>query len=133
MEHFLFSDYSFVMTVLTYSKKHPMRRKVVILSDQSLLPEGIASRFQQYPERVELHFVHPRDEDRFDQIEVIQPDAVIVNSSDNDMKGKCSICELILTFPAIKIIRLAVDKDPVLTISSQQSQLNEVGDLLDLL
>ncbi len=110
-----------------------MRQQVVILSDHSLFAQGVASRFAQYPERVHLHFVNPRDDDSYDQIAAIQPDAVILSSSEADMKENCLLCDLISTFPSIRIIRLAVDNDPVQVITSQQSQLNEVRDLLDLL
>ena len=110
-----------------------MRQQVVILSDHSLFAEGVASRFQQYPERVALHFVHPRDEDSFDQIAAIQPAAVILSLSEADERENCLLCDLISAFPSIRIIRLIVDQDPVQVITSQQSQLNEVRDLLDLL
>jgi len=110
-----------------------MRQQVVILSDHSLFAQGVASRFEQYPERVNLHFVNPRDQDSFDQIAEIQPNVVILSASEADMKENCLLCDLISTFPSIRIIRLAVDNDPVQVITSQQSQLNEVRDLLDLL
>ncbi len=110
-----------------------MRQQVVILSDQSLFAQGVASRFEQFPERVALHFVHPVDEESFDQIAAINPDVVILNASEADMKESCSLCDLISAFPAIKIIRLSVDQDPVQVITSHQSTLNEVSELLDLL
>ena len=110
-----------------------MRQQVVILSDQSLFSEGVASRFGQYPERVSLHFVNRRDEDCLDQIAAIQPVAVILSTSEVDKKENCLLCDLVSAFPFIRIIRLAVDSDPVQVITSQQSQLNEVRDLLDLL
>ncbi|MEW6404214.1 MAG: hypothetical protein AB1649_20650 [Chloroflexota bacterium] len=110
-----------------------MRQQVVILSDHSLFAQGVASRFKQYPERVHLHFVNPRDDDSFNRIAAIQPAAVILSSSESDMREKCLLCDLVSTFPSIRIIRLAVDQDPVQVITSQQSRLKEVRDLLDLL
>ncbi len=110
-----------------------MRKQVVILSDQSLFAQGVASRFEQFPERVALHFVHPKDEDSFDQIAAIEPDAVILSASEADMKENCLLCDLVSVFPFIRIIRLSVDQGPVQIITSQQNQLSEVRDLLDLL
>ncbi len=110
-----------------------MRQQVVILSDHSLFAQGVASRFEQLPERVALHFVHPRDEDCFEQIAAIGPDVVILNASETDMKERCILCDLLSAFPSIRIIRLAVDQDPVQVITSQQSHITEVRDLLDLL
>ena len=110
-----------------------MRQQVVIMSDHSLFAQGVASRFKQYPERVHLHFVNPGDDDSFDQIAAIRPAAVILSSSEADMKESGLLCDLISAFPSIRIIRLAVDQDPVQVITSEQSQLNEVRDLLDLL
>jgi len=106
---------------------------VVILSDHSLFAQGVASRFEQFPERVVLHFVHPNEEDSLDQIAAIEPDAVILSASEADMKEQCLLCDLISAFPSIRIIRLTVDQDPVQVITSQQSKIEEVVDLLDLL
>ncbi|MBC8505104.1 MAG: hypothetical protein ISR58_02100 [Anaerolineales bacterium] len=58
---------------------------------------------------------------------------MILSTSEADEKENCLLCDLISAFPFIRIIRLAVDSDPVQVITSQQSQLNEVRDLLDLL
>ncbi len=110
-----------------------MCQQVVIFSDHSLFAQGVASRFEQYPERVRLHFVDPREGDSFDQIAAIGPDVVILDASEAEMKEQCLLCDLITAFPAIRIIRLSIDHDPVQLITSQQSQLNEVRDLLDLL
>lgn len=109
-----------------------MTKKVVIVSDHSLFAEGVASRFEEFPERVELHFVNPKDEDSIEQIAAIQPVAVILNSSEANVKEKCLLCDLLSDFPSVRIIRLAVDQAPVQVITSEQSQLNEVRDLLDL-
>ena len=102
-----------------------MQQQVVILSDHSIFSQGVASRFSQYPERVQLHFVNPQDDDSFDRIAVIEPDAVILSASEADMKEQCTLCDLVSAFPSIRIIRLAVDQDPVQVITSQQTEINE--------
>ncbi len=110
-----------------------MIKKVVIISDHSIFAEGVARRFEEFPERVEMHFINPRNENSFDQILAIQPEAIILNSSEAEMKEKCLLCELLSGFPSIRIIRLAVDQTPVQVITSEQNFLNEVRDLLDLI
>ena len=49
------------------------------------------------------------------------------------MKESCLLCELISAFPSLRIIRLAVDQDPVQVITSKHSQINEIRDLLELI
>jgi DNA-binding NarL/FixJ family response regulator len=110
-----------------------MLQQVVILSGHSLFTQGVAKRFEQFPERVQIHFINPKDEDSFDKIANIQPAAIIISFSEAESKENCLLCDLISTFPAVRVIRLAVDQDPVQVITSKQSQLNEVRDILDLL
>ena len=110
-----------------------MLQQVVILSEQSLFTQGVATRFEQFPERVQIHFINPRDDDSFEQVAEIQPAAIILSSSEAENRENCLLCDLISAFPAVRVIRLAVDQDPVQVITSRQSQLNEVRDILDLL
>ncbi len=108
-------------------------QQVVILSDHSIFAEGVAKRFQQYPDLVNLHLINPQEEDAFVRISEIQPSAVILNASEAEMKTHCALCELITSFTSIKIIRLAVDREGVQLITSEQSQLGEIRDLIGLI
>jgi hypothetical protein len=110
-----------------------MPQRVVILSKYSLFSEGVASRFQQYPERVEIYFIDPQNQDYLERISAIQPSAVILNTSEVDSENRCLLCSLLATFPEIMIIRLAVEQDLVQVITSQQNRMDEIRDLLDLL
>lgn len=109
-----------------------MRQKVVILSDHSLFAQGVISRFEQYPERVQLHFVNPND-DSYHQIKSIHPDVILLSLSEAKMDERCLLCDLISAFPSIRIIRLTVDQNPVQVITSEHSHIDQVIDLLDLI
>ncbi|MBT3391807.1 MAG: hypothetical protein HN413_15520 [Chloroflexi bacterium] len=110
-----------------------MRKQVVILSKHSLFSQGVASRFEQFPERVAFHFIDPQEQEYIEQIVKLQPSAVVLNSSEVDWNRRCLLCALLSAIREITIIRLSVDERPVQVIRSQQSQLDEVRDLLDLL
>ena len=110
-----------------------MPSQVVILSKHSLFAQGVASRFEQYPDRVKFHFVDPQEHDYMERITELHPSAVVLNASEVDWKRRCLLCALLSAIQEITIIRLSVDALPVQVIRSQQSQLNEVRDLLDLL
>ena len=78
-----------------------MRQQVVILSDHTLFSQGVASRFAQFSERVQMNIVNPVDDDCFKQIAAINPDAIILSSSEVKMKESCLLW-ILLSFPEIK-------------------------------
>lgn len=110
-----------------------MQQQVVIFSNHRLIADGIDSRFRQFPEQVNLHFVHIGDENRFELIAGTKPDTVIFIASDVGVKEYCLLGELISFFPKIKIILVAIDKDTVQVVFSKQSRCIEVRDLIDLI
>jgi hypothetical protein len=109
------------------------KSNVVILSKQTLFAEGVASRLGQFPQRVEFQFVDPQDPDYLEAITAVHPTAVILDATEAESKDHCVLCDLLLTFPFIKVIRLAPQKDHIQVVSSVQQQLSEVRDLLDVI
>lgn len=110
-----------------------MRQHVVILSEHSLFTQGVATRIQQFPDQVQIHFINPHDADSLEQIADIDPAAIIISSREGGSNKNCLLCDLISYFPMVRVIRLAVDQNPVQIITSEHSQLDEVRDLLALL
>lgn len=107
-------------------------KRVAILANRSLFAQGIASRFEQYAESMQVHFVDSRG-DVFNQIEAIQPEVVLLSLGDSYKTTKCLLCDLMSAFPAIKIVRMTLDHDSTHVITSEKIQLHNVRDLLDLL
>ena len=108
------------------------RTRVVILSGHSLFAEGIASRLQ-HVERVEVVFVDPEQEAYLDQIAEIQPSTVFIDALDDKTTQCCLLCELLIAFPDITLVRLTVDQKDVQVIASQKQCFEEVQDLIEIL
>jgi hypothetical protein len=109
------------------------KSQVIILSKQTLFAEGVASRLKQYPQRVEFQFVDPQNPNYLDEIEAAHPSAVILDAAELKIDKHCVLCALLLAFPFIKVIRLAVESDYIQVISSTKHRLGEVRDLLEVI
>ena len=107
-----------------------MSSQVAVLSGQSLFAEGIISRLREHPERLEVHHIDSEMSDYIDQIKRIQPVAILLDAADEGDTQCCFLCELLLTFPTIMIVRLAADQRDVQVIRSSTQHLEDVQDLI---
>ena len=107
--------------------------RVVILSAQSLFAEGVASRLRQHSERLEIQTIDPRRANVTEQVIAAQPSAVIIDASDPDAEMYCSIGELLVALPSLKIIRLDPQQPQIQVVTSEQRTAGEVRDLIDLI
>jgi DNA-binding NarL/FixJ family response regulator len=108
-----------------------VRTRVVILSGQSLFAEGIASRLRQCLESVELEIVDPRRPDATAQISAAEASIVILDVTDPGVTQFCSLSELLLSLPRIKIICLDPQQEQIQVVTSEQHPAVEVRDLTE--
>ena len=109
-----------------------MRTRVVILSGHSLFAEGIASRLQQYAEQVEVVFIDPGQDEYLERVDHLQPSTVFIDALDSKTNQCCMLCELLIEFPNITLVRLTVDQKDVQVISSKKQQFDDVQDLVNI-
>ena len=109
-----------------------MRTHVVILSGHSLFAEGIASRLQQYAEQVDVVFVDPGQDEYLEQVEKFEPSTVFIDALDAKPTQCCLLCELLIEFPNITLVRLTVDQKDVQVIVSKKQQFDDVQDLVNI-
>jgi DNA-binding NarL/FixJ family response regulator len=107
--------------------------RVVILSGRSLFAEGVASRLRQHSERLEIQTIDPHLANITEQVIAAQPTAVILDASDPDAEMHCSIGELLVALPSLKIIRLDPQQPQIQVVTSEQRTAGEVRDLIDLI
>ena len=110
-----------------------MLKTVVILSSHSLFAEGIASRLRQYPQRVDVRFVDPQQQDYVEQISEIRPAVVIIDAIDTISTQCCLLCDLLSTLDRVTILRLDVQQNDIRLITSTQKQFDEVRDILEII
>ena len=109
-----------------------MRSNVAILSGHSLFAEGIASRLQQYVEQIEVIFVDPVREAYLERIGEIQPSTVFIDALNAKTTQCCLLCELLIAFPNITLVRLTVDQKDVQVITSCKQHFEDVQDLINI-
>jgi len=113
-------------------KDSMMRTHVVILSGHSLFAEGIASRLQQYAEQIDVVFVDPGQDEYLERVEKFQPSTVFIDAQDSKTNQCCLLCELLIEFPNITLVRLTVDQKDVQVIRSKKQQFDDVQDLVNI-
>ena len=108
-----------------------VQTRVVILSDQSLFAEGIASRLRQYLQLVELEVVDPRQPDAMAQVTAARPSVVILDVTYSGDTQVCSLGNLLLSFPKLKVICLDLQQEQIQVVTSEQHTAVEVRDLVE--
>lgn len=108
-----------------------VRTRVVVLSGQSLLAEGIASRLRQYLQLVEFEIVDPRQPDAVAQITAARPSIVILDVTDPGVTRFRSLSKLLLSFPKLRIICLDPQHEQIQVVTSEQHPAVEVRDLAE--
>jgi DNA-binding NarL/FixJ family response regulator len=109
------------------------KAQVVILSGQTLFAEGIASRLQQFPQKVAVSILNPEGMQTLERISQAQPAAVIIEASEPRDDTLCSLCTLLTTIPGLKVIRLDPEHSDVQIITSTHLRAADVRDLVELL
>lgn len=109
------------------------RRRIVILSGQSLFAEGIASRLKEYPQEVNVAVVDPKAPECFALISAHKPSVIILDASDGITSKMCPLNRLLTLVPDLKIIHLDSQKEQVQVVTSEQHKAAEVADLIRML
>ncbi len=107
--------------------------RVVILSNQTLLVEGVITRLQQYENRVELHVEDLHQPDLLAKITEIQPAAIILDDKNILVSQALPLERLLRELPTLKVIRLDAQCLQTQVIRSDQYWVKEVCDLLELI
>jgi len=107
--------------------------RVVILSNQTLLVEGVITRLQQYESRVDLHVLDLYQPDLMAKITAIQPEAIILADKDPLVSQAIPLDKLLRELPTLKVIRLNAQCLQTQVIRSEQYWVNGVCDLLELI
>ena len=110
-----------------------MHTRIVILSRHSLLIEGIATRLRQMPDRVEVFFVDPEQDDYIQQITANQPMVILMDAFHSTNRQRNLLGEVLLALPNITLLRLTVDQTNVQVVTSQKRCFLEMQDLIRVL
>lgn len=109
-----------------------MRSNVAILSEHSLFAEGIASRLLQHVEKVDVIFIDPVRDAYLERIAEMQPSTVFIDALNVKTTQCCLLCELLIAFPNITLVRLTVDQEDLQVITSRTQHFDDVQDLINI-
>ena len=110
-----------------------METRVVIFSSHQLLAEGVASRLHQYLPQLELTFVDSRQPDSLAQVKAVQPSVLILDVSDTEAARLCSLSQLLLLLPTVKVFRLDPQQDQIQVVTLEKHPAQNVHDLVTLI
>ena len=109
------------------------KKRVVILSDQSLFAEGVASRLQQYPEQVEVRVLNPTRQECLEEIAKLSPAVVILDTTNAKTLDHCPLNKLLHVLPELKVIELDTQQKQVQVVTSKQHKAVDVRDLIEVI
>lgn len=104
---------------------------VALISGQSLLVEGVASRLKTEPSKVMSKVFSPVQDDIDDQLVDLQPDVVIVDSRDPDVRRSCALYDLVQLLPNAKFLVLDSEKSELQIVTSQRQPIANAQALLE--
>jgi hypothetical protein len=108
-------------------------KKVVVLTDYSLLAQGIASRLRQSARSLEVEVIDFRQADMLDALVHIQPDVVILGSRDVEQSNQCQLGSLFNVLPNLMVIEVNLDNSNVQLIRSGQVNAADISGLVRML
>jgi len=108
-------------------------KKVVVLTDYSLLAQGIASRLRQSSRSLEVVVLDFRQADVMNELVRLQPQVVIYGSRDVEQSDRCPLGSLFNALPNLTVIELSLDSSNIKLIRGGQYNAADCTDLVSML
>jgi gamma-glutamyl phosphate reductase len=108
-------------------------KKVVVLTDYSLLAQGIASRLRQSSRSLEVVVLDFRQADVMNELVRLQPQVVIYGSRDVEQSDRCPLGSLFNALPNLTVIELSLDSSNIQLIRGGQYNAADCTDLVSML
>jgi DNA-binding NarL/FixJ family response regulator len=105
----------------------------VILSGHSLFTEGVAARLRKHGDRLDLHVVDADRADALEQVVSARPSTVILDADNARMSPHCSLSQLFLALPELRVVRLDPERDQIQLLTSEQRLAVDIADLISVI
>jgi len=105
----------------------------VILSGHTLFTEGIAARLRKHEDWLDLHMVDADRGDALQQVVAAKPSAVILDADDPQVSRHCSLNQLFMALPEVRVVRLDPERDQIQLLTSEQRLAVDIADLIDVI
>ncbi len=107
--------------------------KIVILTNHSLLADGLISRLREYPDSLELWVFDANQVDVLTQIVAVQPSVVILEESEAQQLETCSLKQILSVLPNLMVIYLRLGQQDIQVIESEPYPAKEVREVVDII
>jgi chemotaxis response regulator CheB len=106
---------------------------VAILSDQSLLTQGIISRLHNSAPSINVQMVELGQPAVVEKLLAIQPDVIILESKELSNNSFCPLNHLFAAFPHLVVMEVNIETSDIQIIRSSQYAASGIGDMLTML
>lgn len=107
------------------------RKRIALISGQSLLVEGVASRLRSHRDRVMSNVLSPDGEEMLASLRTLQPDVVIFDSLDAAARDAFALLDLLRLLPQAKVLVLDSERSELQIVSSQTRAISDAAALLE--
>ncbi|MDX1599971.1 MAG: hypothetical protein R3191_00495 [Anaerolineales bacterium] len=104
---------------------------IALLSGQSLLVEGVASRLQAHVDKVLPEVLHPEEEGLRARLSSLQPEAIIVDARDPAVRGRSTLYELLELLPEATVMMLDSERSELQIVKSRRESITDTEALLE--
>jgi len=108
-------------------------KKVVVLTDYSLLAQGIASRLRKSSRSLDVEVLDFRQANMLDELVKLQPQVVICGSRDLEKSELCPLGSLFNALPNLTVIEVSLDSSNIQLIRGGRYNAAEFSDLVSML
>jgi hypothetical protein len=106
---------------------------VAILSDQSLLTQGIISRLHNSAPAKDVQIVELGQPDVVGKLLAIKPDVIILESKELANNSLCPLNHLFGVIPHLVVMEVNIETSDIQVIRSNQYAASGIGDMLTML
>jgi hypothetical protein len=109
-----------------------MIKKVVVLTGDSLLVQGLASRLRGYAHVFDVRMVDLASPDPLQQVAALQPEIIIFDEGDFKDATCPSLVDFMNSLPDVILLELRLDNPNVQLIQSTRFKASTTDDLVQL-
>lgn len=104
---------------------------IALLSGQSLLIEGVASRLQAHLDKVLPELLHPEEQGLRARLSSLQPEAIIVDARDPAVRKQATLYDLLKLLPEATIMVLDSEHSELQIVKSRREPISDSEALLE--
>ena len=107
-------------------------KKVIALTGNSLLVQGLVSRLREYSHVFDLRVVDLATPDSLQQVAKFQPEIIIFEAGDLNDARHPSLADFLNTLPQVILVELRLDDPSVQLIQSTRFKAHTTDDLVQI-